>query len=395
MKDLIYPDRVVIGSSNTPAGLRAADSLASVYASWVPRERIVTLNTWSSELSKLVANSMLAQRISSINSISAICEKTGADVDEVAKSIGMDPRIGGKYLKAGIGFGGSCFRKDILSLVYLAETLFLDEVAEYWTQVLNINEWQRNRFVRRVVWCLNGTLAGKKVTVLGYAFKKDTDDTRESPALECIKILLEDTPRELAVFDPFCRSTVIKDEISRLVGKNSLKENGGAIDVYTNAYQACAGSHAVLILSDCDEFNNSKDTKEIKTSKHIPQYSSSKLTKDPRLFQLLEPTELEIIALQEYLTSTSNDADPLQRYIPEPECEYGCQKCKENIGEVVIEGTKKHENEKLDWARIAYHLQKPKWVFDGRGVVNSKEMETLGVRIEVIGKAGWSGASGR
>ncbi len=393
INDLLVPDRVVIGSSNTPSGRRAAEALASVYAAWVPRNKIITLNTWSSELAKLVANSMLAQRISSINSISAICEKTGADIDEVAKSIGMDPRIGDKFLKSGIGFGGSCFRKDILSLVYLAETLRLEEVAEYWMQVLKVNEWQRNRFVRRVVRCLNGTLVGKKLAVLGYAFKKNTDDTRESPALECIKILLEDAPRELAVFDPCCNPTVVKDEIRRLVGEEVLKENGGPIEVYSDAYTACYESHGVLILTECDEFKNSKPAKSPQLG---PKPSSTKTGPvDPRPFQRLEPTELELLSLQRFLAHTHGISDPLQRFGSEPECDDSCDKCSAEMEKtVVLEGTQRKENEQLDWARIAYHLQKPKWVFDGRNVLDVKSMEALGVRVEAVGKVGWSDGVG-
>lgn len=348
------------------------------------------MNTWSSELSKLVANSMLAQRISSINSISAICEKTGADIDEVAKSIGMDPRIGDKYLKSGIGFGGSCFRKDILSLVYLAEKLGLDEVAEYWTQVLNVNEWQRTRFVRRVVRCLNGTLAGKKLAVLGYAFKPSTDDTRESPALECIKMLLEDAPREISVFDPYCEPTVVREEIRKLVGDLVLKENGGNIKVYADAYQACSDAHAVMIMTECDQFRTSPTSSPKINSR--PK-ASKPATVDPRPFQRLEPTETQILALQKYLASTYSVTDPLQRFEEQPACEEGCEKCVNDMEKTVVLDSRK--GERLDWPRIAYHLQKPKWVFDGRNVVDLETMAGLGVRVEGIGKVGWGGIGAR
>lgn len=332
---------------------------------------------------------MLAQRISSINSISAICEKTGADISEIAKSIGMDPRIGDKFLKSGIGFGGSCFRKDVLSLVYLAETLGLEEVAEYWTQVLTVNEWQRTRFMRRVVRCLNGTLVGKKLSVLGYAFKKNTNDTRESPALECIKILLEDTPREIALFDPCCDPVVVKEEIAKLVGMEFLRENGGCIEVYADAYLACADSHAVLIMTDCDEFKNSSPSPKV-GSKASP--SKKPRAADPRPFTHLEPTEPEILSLQRYLASTYEVFDPLQRYNEEPACEAGCVKCEKVDGEAKGRGK---EEERLDWAKIAYHLQKPKWVFDGRGVLDQSVMDGLGCRVEGIGRVGWGGLGGR
>ncbi|GKT85922.1 UDP-glucose 6-dehydrogenase [Colletotrichum tofieldiae] len=280
-------------------GKRAAEALAGVYAAWVPRSRILTTNVWSSELAKLVANSMLAQRISSINSISAICERTGADVDEVAASVGRDPRIGDRFLKAGIGFGGSCFKKDILSLVYLAESLDLDEVGEYWRQVIKMNEYQRDRFTKRVIKCLNNTLAGKKITILGYAFKKNTSDTRESPALEIIRTLLEEGPREVAVFDPCCNPLVIREEIRHLCGKqNPLEEDGGPLKVYGNAYDACRDSNAVLITTDFDEFRN---TKAPPPSPHTS--TTSQVNVDPHPFQSLEIRQADVLALQRYLAS--------------------------------------------------------------------------------------------
>ncbi|KAJ2965514.1 hypothetical protein NUW58_g10871 [Xylaria curta] len=213
VQDLMHPDRVLIGSSPHPRGHRAAGLLADIYAAWVPRARILATNVWSSELSKLVANAMLAQRISSINSISAICEETGADIDEVAAAIGSDARIGDKFLKAGIGFGGSCIKKDVLSLVYLAVSLGLHDVGEYWRQVVMMNEHQRGRFSRRVVRCLDSTLVGKKITFLGVAFKANTSDMRESPMLDILKTLLEEQPREAAIFDPRCHPAVVRREI--------------------------------------------------------------------------------------------------------------------------------------------------------------------------------------
>lgn len=360
--------------------MRAAAALEDVYAAWVPRSKIVTTNLWSSELSKLVANSMLAQRISSINSISAICEKVGADIDDVSKSIGLDERIGRKYLKAGIGFGGSCFKKDILSLIYLAQSLELEEVADYWTQVLDINEWQRVRFARRIIKCLNGTLSMKKLTVLGYAFKENTSDTRESPALETIKLLLEDGPSEIAVYDPFCEPAFIKAELTRFLGADVLREAGGPIEVYSDAYQACANSHAIIITTDCDNFRNTAS----------PTVDARrKLQHDPRPFQHLSPTESEILILQNYLSSALGSTNPLNRFAEEPDCEDGCEGCETDLQKIEIQGTR--TTERLDWNRIAYHQQKPKWVFDGRSVLNVPDMEALGVRVEGIGRVGWSG----
>lgn len=323
---------------------------------------------------------MLAQRISSINSISAICEKVGANIDDVSKSIGMDDRIGRKYLKAGIGFGGSCFKKDILSLVYLAQSLGLEEVADYWTQVLEINEWQRTRFAKRIINCLNGTLSMKKLAVLGYAFKEDTSDTRESPALECIKSLLEDAPSEIAVYDPFCEPAFIKAELRRFLGADVLKEEGGPIEVYSDAYQACANSHAIIITTDCEKFRNTSSS---------PVDARHKLQQDPRPFQHLSPAESEILRLQNHLSSALGNANPLGRFADEPACEEGCKACETDAKKSKIQGARSTEH--LDWNRIAYHQQKPKWVFDGRGVLSVPDMEALGVRVEGIGRVRWSG----
>ncbi|KAF6808000.1 nucleotide sugar dehydrogenase [Colletotrichum musicola] len=373
VNDLLRPDRVLIGCDTTPSGRLAAEALASVYASWVPRARILTTNVWSSELAKLVANSMLAQRISSINSISAICERTGADVDEVAASIGSDPRIGDKFLKAGIGFGGSCFKKDVLSLVYLAESLDLDEVGEYWRQVVKMNEHQRERFARRVVRCLNGTLSGKKVVVLGYAFKKDTDDTREAPALEIIKSLVEEGPREVAVFDPCCNPFVIREEIKRLGGEVSvLKEDGGPVRVYGDVYEACEGAEAVLVATDFDEFRNGA---EIGTGKRGE----------------------DGLKLQRHIGRPAAEEDLLERFVEEPGCAGDCPDCRAeeagaSSGFVTGVGTgKKHRpKERVDWARVAEGMSLPRWVFDGRGVIDVAEMEKLGVRVESVGRRGRS-----
>lgn len=401
MKDLMQPDRVLIGSSATASGRRAADALASVYAAWVPRSCIVTTNVWSSELSKLVANSMLAQRISSINSISAICEKTGADVDEIALSIGYDPRIGDKFLKAGIGFGGSCFKKDILSLVYLAESLGLDEVGEYWRQVVKMNEYQRNRFSRRVIKCLNNTLVGKKVTLLGYAFKANTSDTRESPALEIIKTLLEEGPLEIAIFDPCCNVAVVRDEIRTLLrGQVALKDDGGPIVVYNNAYEACASSNAVLITTEFDEFRNTAAIPALPSMPSNatirPRFKSIKAL-DPRPLERLDPTESEILSLHKYLLRAApmaslGDGDPLQRYNPEPSCAGDCPDCGlVKSGYSTAGNSDEYKpKEKLDWNKISYHMKGPKWVFDGKGIIDAMGLSKLGIRVESVGCQGRS-----
>lgn len=247
VKDLLNPDRVLIGGERTPEGDKAVETLASVYARWIPRDRIITTNLWSSELSKLVANAFLAQRISSINSISALCEATGADVDEVANAIGKDSRIGPKFLKSSVGFGGSCFQKDILNLTYLCESFGLPEVAAYWTSVVGINDWQKKRFANRIVKELFNTVADKKIAVLGFAFKKDTNDTRESAAINVVRDLLAEHAK-VSVYDPKVPADEIKvDTLGKGVENPRLT-------IAKDAYEACAGAHAIAIVTEWDEF---------------------------------------------------------------------------------------------------------------------------------------------
>jgi UDPglucose 6-dehydrogenase len=246
--DLQNPDRVLIGGERTSDGEKAIATLASVYARWVPRERIITTNLWSSELSKLVANAFLAQRISSINAISALCEATEADVDEVANAIGKDSRIGPKFLKASVGFGGSCFQKDVLNLVYLCEHFGLPEVAAYWEGVIKINDWQKRRFATRIVRSLYNTVADKRIAVLGFAFKKDTNDTRESAAINVCRDLLAEHAN-VVVYDP----KVPADEIITEVCGKGVVANP-RLTVAKSALEACAGAHAIAIVTEWDEF---------------------------------------------------------------------------------------------------------------------------------------------
>ncbi|KAI6087644.1 nucleotide sugar dehydrogenase [Hypoxylon rubiginosum] len=384
MKDLMYPERVLIGSELTPTGRLASAALASVYAAWVPPSRIITVDIFSSELVKLVANSMLAQRVSSINSVSALCEKVGADIDAVASILGADSRIGDKFLKAGIGFGGSCFKKDLLGMIYLAETVHLPEVAEYWRQVIVMNEFQRDRFVRRVVACFDNCLASLKITLLGYAFKANTSDTRETPALGIIKMLLHEDPVEIAIFDPCCNPEVVKAEIKALIqDEPALKEDGGPIVVYSDAYDACAGSDAVLITTDFDEFRSTPKEGE-------PTAESA----DPRPFppHLHGPTETEILSLHKYLLSVPSSADkiddPLGRYLPEPACESNCPDCGliKTSGYSTAGNTDENRPKiPLDWQRIVVDMNPPKLLFDGKGIIDAEEMSELGFQVERIG----------
>lgn len=252
VEDLFSPDRVLIGGETTPEGESAIQSLVEVYANWVPKERILTTNVWSSELSKLVANAFLAQRVSSINAISELCEKTGADVTEVSKAIGMDSRIGSKFLKASVGFGGSCFQKDILNLVYIAKSYGLNEVADYWEQVIIMNDHQKNRFSKKIVSTLYNTVADKKITFLGWAFKKDTNDTRESAAIYVADNLLFEQAN-IVVFDPKVSYQQILSDLNYLCSR-SKDENSNQISAASDPYEACVGAHAIAILTEWDEF---------------------------------------------------------------------------------------------------------------------------------------------
>ena len=243
IRDLNDPDRVLIGGLETPEGRAAVEEVASIYETWVPREKIITTNLWSSELTKLVSNALLAQRISSVNSISALCERTEANIDEVTAAAGKDTRIGAKFLRAGIGFGGSCFKKDILNLVYLCRHYGLPEVADYWEQVVRLNDYQATRFVRNMLDVMFNTVAGKRIAVLGFAFKADTGDTRESPACAVCKQLLNERA-SLAIYDPKALENARLD----------LAGIAGDIEYCDSPYDAVEKAHAVVVLTDWKEF---------------------------------------------------------------------------------------------------------------------------------------------
>jgi UDPglucose 6-dehydrogenase len=268
--DLESPDRVLIGGDSTPSGLAALQKLVDVYARWVPRERILTTNVWSSELTKLVANALLAQRISSVNSLSALCESTGADIDEVAFAAGRDSRIGPKFLKASVGFGGSCFQKDILNLVYLCRHYGLDEVAGYWQQVVEINDWQKRRFVQRMIRTMFNTISGKRIAVLGFAFKKDTNDTRESAAIDVCRALLAEHAK-LAIYDPKVTDEEIFTQLEYATGL-SRTELESRVVVEPDAYAATEGAHAVAVITEWDCFRQ-LDFRRIYASMNKPAFA--------------------------------------------------------------------------------------------------------------------------
>ncbi|MBI3303330.1 MAG: nucleotide sugar dehydrogenase [Deltaproteobacteria bacterium] len=255
--DLENPDRVLIGSQETPEGLAARKVIVDIYAHWVPRERIIESNVWSAELSKLTANAFLAQRISSINAISALCEKTEADVAEVAYAIGKDARIGAKFLKAGVGFGGSCFKKDILNLVYICHSYGLTEVADYWESVVKINEWQESRFIRTMLEHMFNTVAGKKIALFGFAFKADTGDTRESPAISVARGLLEERAH-IVITDPQALENARQD----------FKDVEEGLSFEADPYRAAAGAHAVALLTDWNLYKDLDYQRILRSMEH-------------------------------------------------------------------------------------------------------------------------------
>nr|WP_282011124.1 nucleotide sugar dehydrogenase [Nitrospina watsonii] len=260
VRDMEQPDRILVGSMDTPSGLKARDELTKIYEHWVPAERILTTNLWSSELSKLVANAFLAQRISSINSISALCEMTEADVTQVGHAVGMDSRIGAKFLNAGVGFGGSCFRKDLLNLIYLCEHYGLHPVAEFWQKVVDINDFQMQRFVHRMITAMFNSVVGKKIAIFGFAFKPDTGDTRDAPAIHICRSLLEERAW-LSITDPYALDNARKD----------LEGFPGEIDYGTDPYEAVKGAHAIALLTEWENYRG-LDYKKIYESMEKPAF---------------------------------------------------------------------------------------------------------------------------
>jgi UDPglucose 6-dehydrogenase len=260
INDLLNADRVLIGGNKTESGQNAIKSLVDIYSNWLSPQQILTTNLWSSELSKLTANAFLAQRISSINALSALCEATEADVDEVANAIGKDSRIGSKFLKASVGFGGSCFQKDILNLVYLCRHFNLPEVADYWEQVIILNDYQKHRFAKKIINTLFNTVSDKKIAFLGWAFKKDTNDTRESASIYVAERLIEDGA-EIHVYDPKVPREKIKSDMRNLwelkgINEDIILRKLAQIKVYDEHYEAVKNSHAIAILTEWDEFKN-------------------------------------------------------------------------------------------------------------------------------------------
>ena len=276
IQDMQQPDRVLIGGRESASGQKAVETIAEIYAHWVPPQRILTTNLWSSELSKLAANALLAQRVSSINAVSALCEKTEADIEEVAYAVGMDSRIGPRFLKASVGFGGSCFHKDILNLIYLCEHYGLDEVAAYWEQVIEMNDYQERRFVSNMVSAMFNTVAGKRIALFGAAFKANTSDTRESPALVVCRKLLEERA-EVVLCDPHALENA----------RSALGEAASRVSFEENPYAAAREAHAIAVLTEWPQFAG-LDFEKIYASMVKPAFvfDGRNLLEHARLFEL-------------------------------------------------------------------------------------------------------------
>lgn len=290
VQDLMNPDRVLIGGAESKEGQEAIEALAAIYGAWVPQERVLRTNVWSSELSKLTANAFLAQRVSSVNAISELCEVSGADVSEVARAIGTDSRIGNKFLKASVGFGGSCFQKDILNLVYIAKSYGLDAVADYWEQVIIMNDYQKRRFAENIVTTLFNTVNDKKIAFLGWAFKKDTNDTRESAAIYVANDLIEEEA-QIHVYDPKVTEQQMLSDLDYLATREA-ELNKKHLTVHQDPYTALEGAHGIAVLTEWDEFKV-YDWKRIYDNMQKPAFIF-----DGR--NILERQELEKIGFEVY-----------------------------------------------------------------------------------------------
>ena len=397
IKNLVEPDRLLIGSLTSESGLRAAASLVDVYANWVPRERIVTMHLWSSEMAKLAANALLAQRISSINALSAICESTGADIDEVAYAVGLDKRIGPKMLKSSVGFGGSCFRKDVLNLVYIAQTLHLPEVATYWEQVVEMNEYQKERFSKRIVSCLYTTLTDKRVAVLGFAYKKDTGDTRESASISLVNNLVAEKA-DVRIYDPKVEEDSIWMELKWTA--KDFAETKKRVTICKSAYEACEDSHAAIIATEWDEFNNKDNDVHIREVHGLAVIGRSPSSYSTGSGMQFSNGTLETSPAPKKPTPTTPNKKT--NGFNSPEKSMGGLSLYDNSningnGALTDENLKPNHHHsstsrredakaRLDWAQVAKIMRKPMFVFDGRNVVDAVKLENLGFRVESIGK---------
>lgn len=353
--NLLHPDRILIGCDSTPSGQRASDSLRGVYESWVSPDRIVTINTQSAELAKLAANALLAQRVSSINALSAICEPTGADIDEVAFACGLDLRIGPRMLKASVGYGGSCFKKDVLNLAHFSSTLGLPNISAYWKSVDDINESQKDRFAQRVITGLHNTLKNKRVAVFGFAFKKNTGDTRESAAIAIVARLIAEAS-QVRIFDPR-----VKAEDVWISLEYALKQPRSTFESHVNicasANEACIDAVAVVITTEWDQFSN-------KSLRLVPLAESEQNS----------TAKIDFPDIQPFKTSVHKSGAE------------GLMVKSRRRNNTSLSSLAPSENP-VDWAHVASLMRYPKIVFDGRNIIDSAKLAQLGFQVEPIGKA--------
>lgn len=377
INDLLSPDRILIGSETNADAMDAAHALADVYAGWVPRDRILTVNIWSSELAKLAANCMLAQRISSINSLSALCEAAGADIEELSHAVGLDARIGPKFLKASVGFGGSCFKKDVLNLVYIAETLHLPEVAAYWKSVVDVNEWQKERFTKRIIKSLNNTMAGKKVAVMGFAYKKNTGDTRESAAIGCIGQMIAENAK-VAIYDPKVSEQQIVQDLEREHKPEVVKR---CVTVCADPYTACEGAAALVVLTEWDEFKTDRLSV-------APLLALENLRLGPAAQTSSASRSTDESSQSDANSSDGEAHEERPHLVDTPLTTPGSP----NLGSDGKTPTSADGPKRLDWTKIARLMRRPRLVFDGRNVVEGSKLESLGFVVQGIGKRGSTAA---
>lgn len=380
VNDLMVPDRILIGSQPDERSKAASQALAAVY-SWVAPERVITINLWSSELAKLAANCMLAQRISSINSLSALCEATGADISELSYAVGRDTRIGNRMLKASAGFGGSCFKKDVLSLVYIAESLHLSEVAQYWRAVETLNEYQKTRFAKRITAALHNTLLRKRIAILGWAYKKDTGDTRESAAIGIAGQLLAEGAL-LAIYDP----QVSEEQIYRDLEQRT-PEARSRIEITRDACTACVGACAVVILTEWvgasthpylrrnDIMRCQSQTKRnyMLTCKQDEFKTDTLLCLQPMQAKDLDSS----YTYDGTFTAASSDSGI---DVTDDRDESGSQRTD-------ADGPLLPTARRIDWEKISSVVRRPKLLFDGRNIVEGRKLAQLGFVVESVGKA--------
>jgi UDPglucose 6-dehydrogenase len=368
VKNLLSPDRVLIGSSMTSNGHAAVSTLTSIYSSWVDPAKIQTMSNSSAELAKLAANAMLAQRISSINSISRICEKTGADITDVQIALGSDSRIGSDHLRASVGFGGSCFEKDIFNLMGLSQSLSLPDISEYWSRVLQTNKSQSLHFARRAISCLKTSPSKRRrIAIFGWAFKKGTSDVRETPSAQVLLALLKESGYDITIFDPGCDPVNIQEEADSVIGQVNRERESPlrAVLIDNDPYTACKGAQAILVLTDWDQF---RCRSELRNDSLVlfndNGESSSKPSNNPNKIR----------------NSGTDSANPSTRLKANLPCPPECRECSKDLPESRV------ESDQVGWRRISAAMERPRWIFDGRNVVDAAEMEKLGFRVVSIGK---------